>query len=154
MKLRVSEKWSCGSNSHCKNLQKVPIQNKTKPVKAYGKAKCSHNSGSLKCNLLMLSVWQIFLSYFKPLKNAATGHCKCLLLRFKAIHLIKYKYFLIQDSLLLLNLWDKPVCLGEGRKKLCPKCFRTCIQNSELAIQNKISIVLLTSSTMYLNIFP
>lgn len=30
------------------------IQNKTKPVKVYGKAKCLCNSGLLKWNLLML----------------------------------------------------------------------------------------------------
>lgn len=59
MKLKVNEKRSC--NGHSKNLQKIDtIQNKTKPVNVSGKAKCLHNSGSLKCNLLMLSVWQIF----------------------------------------------------------------------------------------------
>lgn len=74
MKLKVSEKWSCGSNGHCKNLQKVPIQNKTKPVKVYGKAECSHNSGSLKCNLLMLSVWQIFWKKKNPMKKVTSNH--------------------------------------------------------------------------------
>lgn len=75
MKLKLNEKWSCGSNGHCKKLQKAaPIQNKTKPVNIYGKAKCLHNSGSPKCDLLMLcykvsqKIKNLIENYFKPLK--------------------------------------------------------------------------------------
>lgn len=131
MKLKLNEKWSCGSNGHCKNLQKEgPIRNKAKPVNIHGKAKCLHNSGSTKCHLLMLcdkvsqKIKILSKKLLQTLKNAETGHFKCLLLRFEAIHLIKCKYFLTKESLLLLNLWESSVCLGQGRKKVVSKMLQ------------------------------
>lgn len=69
MKLKLNEKWSCGTNGHCDNLQKVPVQNKTKTVKVFDKVKCLCYMGSLKCTVLMFLMLEIFSKKSLKTKN-------------------------------------------------------------------------------------
>lgn len=54
--------------------KKFLFRKKPKPVKVYGKAKRLHNSGSLKCNVLMFSVCK-FSQQSKNLIKKVTSNC-------------------------------------------------------------------------------